>query len=192
VLGPVPSTGQDEVFRNAANGKQTFVIQAEKVPNAAGIRRVITQLGGPSATFDELLAGQRPELSHLKAGWIVGGYLTAFPGGPLPPALASGFKAVQDLLSCELAESADVFLPATAWAEKDGSWENCQGRLQAFAAAVRPPELVLRDGDVYLRLLGRSGMYNAPQIRAEMGEPWSQVQMQSDHHAAPPMEFVEL
>src|SRR5207302_1300464 len=54
ILGPVPTTGQDEVFKNPTNGKQTFVIKAEKVPNAAGIRRVIEMMGGPSATWDEL------------------------------------------------------------------------------------------------------------------------------------------
>ena len=47
VLGPVPTTGQNEVFKNYMTGKQTFVIQAEKVPNAAGIRRILALLGGP-------------------------------------------------------------------------------------------------------------------------------------------------
>ena len=72
--GPIPSTGQDEVFRNSANGKQTFVIKAEKVPNAAGIRRVMQLLGGPTATYEELVASATPQLKKLKGGWIVGGY----------------------------------------------------------------------------------------------------------------------
>ena len=38
--------GEDEVFKNSITGKQTFVIKAEKVPNAAGIRRVMAMLGG--------------------------------------------------------------------------------------------------------------------------------------------------
>ena len=38
ILGPVPTSGQDEIFKNPTTGKQTFVIKAEKVPNAAGIR----------------------------------------------------------------------------------------------------------------------------------------------------------
>src|SRR5205085_8453913 len=54
VLGPVPSTGKDEVFKNPNNGKITFTIQAEKAPNAAGVRRIIESLGGPTISLEEL------------------------------------------------------------------------------------------------------------------------------------------
>src|SRR5207249_2269724 len=53
-LGPVPTSEKDEVFKNYMSGKVTFTIKAEKVPNAAGIRRVIEMLGGPSSTLQEL------------------------------------------------------------------------------------------------------------------------------------------
>jgi NADH-quinone oxidoreductase subunit G len=66
VLGPAPTTGQNEVFKNSLTGKQTFVIQGEKVPNAAGIRRVLALLGGPTATFDELFS--RPETAGAGEG----------------------------------------------------------------------------------------------------------------------------
>src|SRR4051812_24131996 len=56
VLGPVPSVAADEVFRNPTTGKETFRIKAEKVPNAAGIRRVMQLLGGPTAAFAEFAA----------------------------------------------------------------------------------------------------------------------------------------
>jgi hypothetical protein len=48
-LGPIPSTGEDEVFKHYISGKETFRIKAEKVPNAAGIRRVICAQRDPSA-----------------------------------------------------------------------------------------------------------------------------------------------
>ena len=38
-LGPVPTTGENEIFKNSANGKQTFVIQAEKVPMPVGFAK---------------------------------------------------------------------------------------------------------------------------------------------------------
>src|SRR5690606_28757037 len=47
VLGPVPTAGEDEVFYNYLTKQETFRIKAEKVPNAAGIRRVMKMLGGP-------------------------------------------------------------------------------------------------------------------------------------------------
>src|SRR4051794_39100998 len=66
IMGPVPATEADEVFENPANGKVTFTIKAEKVPNAAGIKRVIETLGGPTATWDDFVAGATPELKNLK------------------------------------------------------------------------------------------------------------------------------
>src|SRR6185437_3916069 len=84
-LGPVPTTGANEIFKHSMTGKTTFTIQAEKVPNAAGIRRVLQLLGGPTATLDELAANEK-----LKAGWIVGGYLSSWVTDALK--LPKGFK----------------------------------------------------------------------------------------------------
>jgi NADH-quinone oxidoreductase subunit G len=193
VLGPVPSAGQDEIFRHSQTGKQTFVIKAEKVPNAAGIRRILATLGGPNATFDELVSAQRPDLRNLRGGWIVGGYLSSWVPAQTPAIFKTGFKVVQDLLPSSLSESADVLIPAAAWAEKDGCWENFAGKLQHFDAAVPPPEGVRRDGNVYLALLGRGGLYNTQTIRYEMGSPFSDVKPpEIDTKAAASMEFVAL
>src|SRR5438067_3762048 len=51
--GPAPTTGEDQVFKHYMTHKETFRIKAEKVPNAAGIRRVLKLLGGPTATWEE-------------------------------------------------------------------------------------------------------------------------------------------
>ncbi|MGA3065830.1 MAG: 2Fe-2S iron-sulfur cluster-binding protein [Tepidisphaeraceae bacterium] len=193
VLGPIPSSGQDEIFRHSQTGKQTFVIKAEKVPNAAGIRRVLALLGGTTATFDDLLHDNRPDLRNLRGGWIVGGYLSPWVPGQLPSIFRAGFKVVQDLLPSSLSESADVLIPSAAWAEKEGCWENFAGKIQPFEAAVRPPEGVRRDGDVYLSLLGRSGLYHADSIRSEMGPPFTDVKMAEPSGNTPAhMEFVAL
>ncbi|MGD0540902.1 MAG: molybdopterin-dependent oxidoreductase, partial [Tepidisphaeraceae bacterium] len=124
--------------------------------------------------------------------WIVGGYLSNWIKGDLPAPLSSGFRVVQDLLPTSLSESADVVLPSAAWAEKDGCWENFAGKIQPFVAAVAPPEGVTRDGDIYLSLLGRAGLYNAQAIGREMGEPFASVSVATEHAQAPAMEFMEL
>jgi NADH-quinone oxidoreductase subunit G len=185
VMGPVPTTGQNEVFKNSITGQVTFVIQAEKVPNRRGVERVISLLGGPTATLEELGKSTR-----LKGGWIVGGYLSDWVTDALK--LPRGVKVVQDILPNKLTGSADALLPAAAWAEKDGCWENHAGRLQAFSAAVTPPAGAMREGDVYYRLLGRSGLYNAQAVRQEMGEPFASVQIPSERTEEPAFEFVEL
>jgi len=85
-----------------------------------------------------------------------------------------------------------VVLPAAAWAEKDGCWENFAGKIQAFAAAVAPPEGARREGDVYLKLLNKTGLYNAEQIRKEMGEPFAAVSLPTEEAAEPAPQFAEL
>ena len=192
ILGPVPSTGNNEVFHNYLTGKQTFVIRAEKAPNAAGVRRIIEMIGGPNATWPDVTANTRADLQMLKGGWVVGGYLSDWVGPDLPPLLRMGFRVVQDILPNALVASADVVLPAAAWAEKDGCWQNFQGRIQPFAAAVAPPEGVRREGDVFYHLLNRPGLYNAEVVREEMGEPFASVHLHADAGAEAAPQFVEL
>jgi NADH-quinone oxidoreductase subunit G len=192
ILGPVPTAAHDDVFTNSMNGKQTFVIKAEKVPNAAGVRRVLEMLGGATATYDELNPSVRADVQKLKGGWIVGGYHSSWISEQTPELLRKGFRVVQDLLPSSLTESADVLFPAAAWAEKDGCWENYQQKIQPFVSAVAPPEGIRREGDVYYKLLGRTGMYHAEQVRTEMGEPFASIKIPAESASAPAPEFVEL
>jgi len=192
ILGPVPTMGEDEVFKHYLTGKETFRIKAEKVPNAAGIRRVMGMLGGASATFDEFVAGTKAELKNLKAGWIVGGYLSNWIPATQPAHFKKGFRVVQDMLPTSLSEAADVVLPAAAWAEKDGCWESFAGKIQTFSAAIRPVEGARREGDVYFGVMGRKGMYRAEDVRKEMGEPFSSVKVPGVREEERRLEFVEL
>ena len=162
------------------------------MPNAAGIRRVIAQLGGPNTDFAGFVASATPELKKLKGGWTVGGYLSAWLPKDQPALFKKGFRVVQDILPSTLTGAADVLLPAAAWAEKDGTWENYAGKLQVFAAAVPPPEGATREGDVYYKLLGRKGMYVAEDVRQEMGEPFAAVALPDTSKPEPAFEFVEL
>ncbi len=192
VLGPVPVLCEDEIFRNSVTGKQTFVIKGEKAPNARGVRRVMGMLGGPVATYEEFAKAERAEVKAVKGGWIVGGYLGEWVPKELAAGMKKGFRVLQDIMPTVLAGGVDVVLPGAAWAEKDGCWENYQGRLQAFEAAVAPPAGAKREGDVYLHLLGRSGLYSAESIRKEMGEPFGAVGVKLEGEKAPAFEFVEL
>ena len=87
---------------------------------------------------------------------------------------------------------ADVLLPAAAWAEKSGCWENFAGKIQPFEAAVAPPEGARREGDVYYKLLGRRGFYDAEEVRGEMGEPFASVKLAKEEMVEPAFEFAEL
>src|SRR5688500_12950213 len=55
------------------------------------------------------------------------------------------FLIVQDLFLHETAERADVFLPAAAFAEKDGTFTNSERRVKRVRKAIEPPDLARAD-----------------------------------------------
>ena len=182
--------GADEVFKHSQTGKQTFVIKGEKVPNAAGIRRVLAMLGGPTATYEEFVSGAH---ANLRGGLDRGGIFVALDWRRIACGLPewiqgrAGFAAQQPDGIGGCADS------GAAWAEKEGCWENYAGKMQPFEAAVAPPEGVRRDGDVYMTLFGRQGLYHAETIRRDMGGAFAEVKMPgSTAKAHAPMEFVAL
>ena len=67
------------------------------------------------------------------------------------------FLAVQDLFLTETARFADVVLPGTSFAEKDGTFVNTERRIQRVRAACAPPGRARRDLDVLLELSARTG-----------------------------------
>ncbi len=68
---------------------------------------------------------------------------------------ALDFLCVVELNLTETAQLADVVLPAAAFAEKDGTFTNCERRVQHFAAAVAPPPGVRSDWQIVAALAQR-------------------------------------
>jgi NADH-quinone oxidoreductase subunit G len=183
VLGPVPEQGEDQSF---AGG---FVIAAEKCPNRRGVAAVIAALADRDLNWDAWLAEQ-PGRGNWDAVWWAGGYPRPWQDSRALQALAQAkLVIVQDLFASPLTERADWQLPATAFAERAGSYVNRDDRLQSFAWAIRPPRGVLSEGQLYWRLLGREGMYQA---RAVLAEVASQIVFFSAAHEPVPAEGVDL
>jgi formate dehydrogenase alpha subunit len=65
------------------------------------------------------------------------------------------FLVVQDLFLHETAERADVFLPAAAFAEKEGTFTNSERRVQRVRAALPPPDDVRPDWAITAELARR-------------------------------------
>ena len=187
VLGPVPTAAADEVFHHYLTKKETFRIQAEKVPNRRGVERVMEQLGGPTLAWADFSAAKAP--AALKAGWVTAGYHSDWLGGNVPPVLKKGFRVVQDLLPSSLTQSADVLLPAAAWVEKSGTWENWQNKQQAFLAAFGPRDGAMVEGQVFARLLGLR-KYDPAAVRQELGGVFAEPSL--THVEEPAPEFVEI
>jgi NADH-quinone oxidoreductase subunit G len=114
-----------------------FTIEPDKTPN----RAYAEKLFGAEA----LVPGYQQVVAELYAGTIQGLLvMNSIPDFPLPPELIDAakkaqFLAVSDILSNPLAEFAHVVVPGTAWAEKDGTFMNIDGRVQRIRKVVEPP-----------------------------------------------------
>jgi len=77
------------------------------------------------------------------------------------------FLVVQDIFLTETAELADVVLPATSWAEKDGTFTNTERRVQYIRQAISPVgEEVRPDWEIICDIAKRLGSdlfeFNSP------------------------------
>ena len=68
------------------------------------------------------------------------------------------FLAVQDIFLTETARYADVVLPGSSFAEKDGTFVNTERRIQRSRAAVPPPGNARRDLDILIEMSERVGL----------------------------------
>lgn len=64
--------------------------------------------------------------------------MAADPARDNPNFRNPGFMIVQDLYLTDTAQKADVVLPASSWAEREGSFTNTERRVQYFARALEP------------------------------------------------------
>ena len=74
--------------------------------------------------------------------WII----EARRSGKLPLLIVHG------VLMTALAKAADIVLPGASWVEKDASYVNGQGRLQAAARAIAPPGEAQEDWQVFVNV----------------------------------------
>ncbi len=132
-----------------------FTIEADKNPNTAGARALLGGAHGNTVLEGDALWEQ------VKAAKVV--YLVS--GGParaLEPAERealeqAAFLIVQDVLPSEVTQLADVVLPGTTFAEKDGSFTNSTGWIQRIRKAIDPPGEARIDWEITQQLANRLG-----------------------------------
>ncbi|GIX04185.1 MAG: hypothetical protein KatS3mg114_0054 [Planctomycetaceae bacterium] len=168
-LGPVRIEGEDDHYPKTLPGQPRevkFTIRAEKAPNRRGIQFVLHQVGG-SADYAQFLC-------DWQAGIIRGVYyLNADPHWrpealPVAPSTTAPWLVLHDLLSSPLVEQAQVVLAGSAWAEKEGSFVNHSGWVQALRRALRAPGDARADGRILWELTGRRGLFQAATLRREL------------------------
>ncbi len=103
-----------------------------------------------------------PEGSIGETAWIV----DARRRGRLP------LLVVQGILLTDLARAADFVLPGASYVEKDASYTNDQGRLQAAARVIPTPGDAMEDWQVIVKLAGALDVpldyANAARIRTDI------------------------
>jgi NADH-quinone oxidoreductase subunit G len=144
-----------EVFyqERALTDVQKILISPDRSPNFRGAREMgVHSNGGYDALLQKLAGG------NFSGAYVVGEDLLATDGEALRSALQKlAFLVVQDVRLSETAKLAHVVLPATHFGEKEGTYTNRKGRVQKLNAAVIPPEGVLQDCDIFIRLLELTG-----------------------------------
>ncbi len=163
-VGPVPFHGEDKTFPG------NYTIYAEKAPNARGVRRALGLVVGDVLEFDQLLAKQG-EFSSLI---LTGNYPSDWATPELTQLVRDKFTVLLDTLPGALVAAADVVLPSVTWAEKAGTFENVNHRLQSFGPAVPAVEFARPEAQTALDLLhfatgSDRAVYDADATRAAMG-----------------------
>jgi len=160
-LGKVPIVGQDEKFKSG------FTIRAERCPNRRGVEAIICH-------FQPTALDWAGFVTKVERNELDGAYLTAnYPDPWIDDAEAAQFErlnllVVHDILPSPVARKAHFVVPGVTYAEKDGSYVNHAGLIQTGEWGVRPAEGAHSDGQTFSDLLGRTGLYQAAGVLAEL------------------------
>lgn len=115
-----------------------FTIRADKSANARGVQEVMAGLEMSVVPVADIWKGIQD--GRIKALYLLGGAPAPEYSESERSALAAlDFLVVQDILRSEAAEEADVLLPGATAFEKDGTFTNCDGRVQMIRPAFNSP-----------------------------------------------------
>ena len=144
-----------------------FLLKADKSPNTRGAQAL--GLSFDSATL--LQQAARKELSVL---YVFGhDLLDVYGQAAVDPALPNlELLVFQGSNANPTTKVAHVILPSAVYAEKEGTFTNCQGRVQRIASAFPPLGEARTDADILLELAKRFGVsmhaQDAPAIFADL------------------------
>jgi hypothetical protein len=157
-VGPIPIVGEDKTFKSG------FTIRSEKAPNARGVRRAL----GDVLDYDEW----KKQMSGADTVVVTGNY----PASWDTPEIAENQTLILiDTIKNDLTDSADVFLPGATWAEKAGTFENYDNKLQLFERAIRPLGDSQCEGQIAMNLQAlvddmEATVFNAATVRRRMAD----------------------
>lgn len=151
-VGAVPVDGEDRVFKNAGGAKD-FTMRAEKAPNARGVRRVLDSMGANSGEFDAFVKDAGSGGGGFGCVVLTGNYPSDWVTDGLVNAISDCELVLIDTLDSTLVEMAGVVLPSSTFAEKAGSFENCDGVVQHFSQAIPGQHASKSEGQIAMDLI---------------------------------------
>jgi len=146
-VGPIPVDGTDKEYPNPQHTKP-FVERAQKVPNADGVRRVLTAMGGCGDYEGFVRRG-----GEFGAVIMSANFPSAWVTDALVDALSDTKLILMDTSRSVLCSKAEVVLPSSTFAEKGGSFENCDGVIQHFDQAIPCQHESKSEGQIGLDLI---------------------------------------
>ncbi|MBO6513045.1 MAG: (2Fe-2S)-binding protein [Phycisphaerales bacterium] len=154
-VGAVPVDGEDRAFKNTG-GARDFVMRAEKAPNARGVRRVLDSMNANGGEFGAFLKDAPVHGCVV----LTGNYPSDWVTDELVSAISDTEMVLIDTLDSRLVEMAGVVLPSGTFAEKSGSFENCDGVVQHFGQAIPCQHESKSEGQIAMDLieLGSGGV----------------------------------
>jgi NADH-quinone oxidoreductase subunit G len=139
-------------------GTTTFKVPPTDAPNVNGARDLGLDVGGGnlgqpnvSALREAVVTGGVPALFVLDPGpdgsigdvaWVI----EARQSGALP------LLIVESVVLSDLARAADIVLAGASYVEKDATYTNDQGRVQAASRALAPPADAMEDWQILVNL----------------------------------------
>ena len=157
VMNTISPQAALEVFYQERDLTETakILMSPDRSPNFRGAREVgVNSNGGLDAWIQRLVEGK------FQGAYIVGeDLLSLVPDGEkIKRALEQlSFLVVQDTYLTATARLAHVVLPATNFAEKEGTFTNRRGRVQKLNPALVPPPGTLQDWEIFNYLLEKAG-----------------------------------
>jgi NADH-quinone oxidoreductase subunit G len=172
-LGPIPVTGEDDLYPKGIHGesppanKAKFTIRAEKCPNRCGVEAIVQHYQGELIGFERVLTAAKA--NQIKTLYLLAGYRESWIAAAQAADLQGAeFLVVQDILPSPVSAVAKYVLPGAAFAEKDGTFVSHAGLAQGIRWAVQPPGEARSDGRILMDLMERRGLVHAPTLRAEL------------------------
>jgi len=139
-----------------------FLIKADKNPNTAGAKIILS----PQSTDHSPQSGKVVDLVNLacdgkiKIFYVFGHDLVKFFGKETVQKMASKVELfiLQASNFNETCQYAHLILPSAVYAEKDGTFTNCQQRVQRILPAFPPIGEAKGDWEILAELAGKLGM----------------------------------